>query len=192
MFPERRLQDRFKRVMYVRRGSVCIIPFVFMRPGALSKVVLWCYIEFSILSVCGCASTKQFVPMPNPSLGNESNAYIKLTRSWQFGGCANPLIVEDGDETIGEVGPGGSLLWERSAGPITLTVGPAIFNYGDFTPIHTNVYGSQMYIFEVHFPWWYPLRKRGLRYVSTSKLCVTQTENTEANQAVEEMGISSN
>ena len=77
---------------------------------------------FAALLFVGCASTKQFVPMPDQSktLDDPSKGRIYVMRPATVG-SAITMQVSDGGKLIGETGPHGYLCWERNAGETMIT-----------------------------------------------------------------------
>ena len=65
----------------------------------------------------GCASTKQFVPLPDQtkSIEDPSRARIYVVRPTSLGGAIS-MTVSDGAKKIGSTGPNGYLCWERDPG----------------------------------------------------------------------------
>lgn len=70
-----------------------------------------------LCSALGCASTKQYVSMPDQSLllENPGQSRIYVMRP-AFVGAAIPMGVRDGDILIGSTGSKGYLCWEREPG----------------------------------------------------------------------------
>ncbi len=69
------------------------------------------------LFIGGCASTRQYVPLPDQSktIENPDKARIYVMRPTVFG-AAISMSVQDGDKAIGKTGPNGYLSWERDPG----------------------------------------------------------------------------
>ena len=107
-----------------------------------------------LLAICvclalltGCASTTQFVELPDQSkrIEDPSKARIYVVRPTGFG-AAISMMVSDGNKVIGETGPNGFLCWEREPGQ-TEVVGKA--ENTSRLPINTesgNVYYVQQHI----------------------------------------------
>jgi len=79
-------------------------------------------IQLIIITTCmallaGCASTTQYVPLPDQSkrIEDPSKARIYVVRPTGFGGAIS-FRVSDGDTLIGNTGPNGYLCWERPGG----------------------------------------------------------------------------
>jgi len=79
-------------------------------------------IQLIIVAACmaflaGCASTTQYVPLPDQSkrIEDSSKARIYVVRPTSFGGAVS-FKVNDGDTLIGNTGPNGYLCWERPGG----------------------------------------------------------------------------
>lgn len=70
----------------------------------------------------GCASTKQYVVIPNQSaiVEDPEKARIYVLRPVSIGGVV-PMEVQDGEIVVGETGPRGALCWERDPGPADIT-----------------------------------------------------------------------
>lgn len=74
------------------------------------------------LLLVGCASTKQFVPMPNQaqSIENTNKGRIYVMRPSALGSAVG-MNVADGGNPIGSTGPGGYLCWERDPGDVLVS-----------------------------------------------------------------------
>jgi len=83
-----------------------------MRKGVHFIIVAACMAIFA-----GCASTTQYVPLPDQSqrIEDPSKARIYVVRPTAFGGVVT-FKVNDGDMLIGKTGPNGYLCWERPSG----------------------------------------------------------------------------
>ena len=73
--------------------------------------------------VTGCASTKQYAPITSgsgtaPSDPNLVRIYVM--RPGKFVGAAASFEVQEGSRTIGKIGPGGHLCWERPPGEVRI------------------------------------------------------------------------
>ena len=75
-----------------------------------------------LCSVLGCASTKQYVSLPDQSqhLDNPEQSRIYVMRP-AFVGAAISMGVRDGDMHIGSTGSKGYLCWEREPGMTTIS-----------------------------------------------------------------------
>lgn len=73
------------------------------------------------LLLTGCASTKQFVPLPDQSKTVEDPAKgrIYVMRPASVGGAIK-MNVTDGNTPIGTTGPKGFLCWERDPGDVVV------------------------------------------------------------------------
>jgi hypothetical protein len=71
----------------------------------------------ALLVVANCASTRQYVALPDQSqeVADQSMGRIYVLRPTGFGGAVS-IEIRDGDQVIGKTGPGGYLCWERSPG----------------------------------------------------------------------------
>lgn len=128
----------------------------------------------SAIGLVGCASTRQFVPKPNPTNVTDATVHVELNRRLGFGGWANGFKVTDDGMHIGDLGPNGTLLWERSSGPMHLVIGPKIMNMGDFSPVNDNLQGARKYSFTVDWPAVYPLSRNCVKRTATAALPVTE------------------
>jgi len=122
-----------------------------------------------LLTVCGCASTKQFVPRPDPQNISPGKAQIQINRPGQIWGTANALIVVDNATDIGVIGPRGNLLWERDPGELNLAVGPKMLNMGHFDAPLIKVKAGYRYEFNTWLPFWYPFSRSGIEYIGEYK-----------------------
>jgi hypothetical protein len=80
------------------------------------------FIAAILLSLAtGCASTKQFVPLPDQNkLVGADKARIYVVRPTTMG-CGVPMKVSDGGQLIGQTGPKSYLCWERNPGAVEIT-----------------------------------------------------------------------
>ena len=117
-----------------------------------------------VFALTGCASTKQLVPRPSGESITSGKTQVHIRRPGQIWGTANAFKVLDGAKEIGSLGPRGDLLWEREPGELKLSVGPKIFNMGNFTPIEMNLKEGERHEFEAWFPFFYPFSHHGLDY----------------------------
>ena len=76
----------------------------------------------AVLMLTGCASTKQFVPLPDQSKTVEDPAKgrIYVMRPASVGGAV-AMNVTDGGTPIGTTGPRGFLCWERDPGDVIVS-----------------------------------------------------------------------
>lgn len=74
------------------------------------------------LLVTGCASSVQYVKMPDQTKTNEdpTKGRIYVLRPSSFGGAVG-MNVADGTTPIGNTGPGGYLCWEREPGDVIVS-----------------------------------------------------------------------
>lgn len=80
------------------------------------------FISAVLLSLAtGCASTKQFVPLPDQNkLVGADKARIYVVRPTSMG-CGVSMKVSDNGQLIGETGPKSYLCWDRTSGPVSIT-----------------------------------------------------------------------
>ncbi len=83
----------------------------------MKKSLLYLVIILLVAMATGCASTKQFVPLPDQSkkIENPEMARIYVVRPTSFGGAIS-MDIQDGAKPIGKTGPKGYLCWEREPG----------------------------------------------------------------------------
>ena len=132
----------------------------------------WChyrisniFVAFMLISILsGCASTQQFVPMPEPSQVDNSTVYIELIRSDSIFASATALQIEDNRRIIGYIGHGGSLVWERKEGDMTLQarftsegssvllMGSIAIPIANFPPLNISTQGGHKYQIKVSHP----------------------------------------
>jgi hypothetical protein len=76
----------------------------------------------TILVVSGCATAKQYVPLPNQSVEVENP---EMTRIYVLRpstlGAVIPMAVKDGDQLMGETASASYLCWERPPGDTQIT-----------------------------------------------------------------------
>jgi hypothetical protein len=109
----------------------------------------------------GCATTKQIVPGATGPIPTNS-ARIVVSRDRAILSCAVPYAITDGGKKIGELGPGGQLVWDRKAGGMELT--PSIPEYSTIIAandeiqwgkaLRLGVGGGMSYQFQVHGTSW--------------------------------------
>ena len=87
----------------------------------MKKALLYLAIILLFVMTTGCASTKQFVPLPDQSkqIENPDMARIYVVRPTIFGGAIS-MNVKDGEKLIGKTGPNGYLSWERAPGQVEI------------------------------------------------------------------------
>lgn len=131
-----------------------------------------------LLIAPGCASTRQFVPTPIHSDVSDTTVHIALTRP-SIIGTANSFEVVENGKTIGNIGPYGTLTWERKAGKMNLSAQPKMLLMGKLKPMDLELKGPQRYTFSVAFPFWYPFDRNAIRLVSVTPLNVTRAVRNE-------------
>lgn len=74
------------------------------------------------LLTVACASTKQYVAIPDQSkiLENPEKARIYVVRPVAYAGAV-PMKVLDGEVEVGVTGPNAALCWERDPGPADIS-----------------------------------------------------------------------
>jgi hypothetical protein len=77
---------------------------------------------FSVVFLLGCASARQFVPMPDQTKNVEdpTKGRIYVIRPSAFGGAVGMNIADSGNP-IGSSGPGTYLCWEREPGDVIVS-----------------------------------------------------------------------
>ena len=83
----------------------------------------------------GCASTVKYNNSLTKNAISQNNATIKVSRSSSYIGGAIACGISDGTTKIGELGPGGELVWSRPPGYIALITG----RYS-FSPTHVIIF----------------------------------------------------
>jgi hypothetical protein len=103
--------------------------------------------------LAGCASTNQFAPIATGPIATNS-ARIVVSRDKGFVGCAAAMAIADNGKPIGNIGPGGQLVWDRMAGPVDLTALNTLepSEAGRAMPLRFGVGGGMSYQFRVYFP----------------------------------------
>jgi hypothetical protein len=83
----------------------------------MKKIGLFFMLGILFVLVSGCASTVQFVQLPdqNKTIEDLEKGRIYVMRPATVG-MAIPMLVTEGGKTIGETGPKGYLCWEREPG----------------------------------------------------------------------------
>ena len=139
-----------------------------------------CLVGAVLLLGAGCASTQQFVPKPDMSAVTKNTVHVEMTRAFSFSGFANPFRVVDDGQPIGDIGPGGSLLWERQAGTMHLVARPVMGSMGDFDPVEMVVTGPHRYTFKVSFPFFYPMSRNAIEHFAVAPLTVTKSVEADS------------
>ena len=87
----------------------------------MKKALLYLAIILLLVMTTGCASTKQFVPLPDQSkqIENPDMARIYVVRPTILGGGV-PMTISDSIKLIGQTGPNGYLSWECEPGQVKL------------------------------------------------------------------------
>ena len=104
--------------------------------------------------VAGCASTRQVVAIPYGPVAAH-NARVIVSRPQKIISCGARFTVSDNGTQIGELGPGGQLMWDRLAGPMELTAVNLLApppNYCRATPLHLGIGEGQTYQIQIVFP----------------------------------------
>lgn len=88
----------------------------------MKTVARWWTVGFVCFVTVGCASTKQYVVIPNQSaiVEDPEKARIYVLRPVSLGGAV-PMKVQDGETVVGVTGPKGALCWEREPGPVDIS-----------------------------------------------------------------------
>jgi len=115
----------------------------------------WAVLLF--MSVClasallaGCASTHQITAIATGPIAADS-ARIIVSRDSEIHGSAVPFVIVDSGTQIGEIGPGGQLVWDRNAGPMQLTAfWPGL--KGQPAPLQIGVAGGMSYQVRAYYP----------------------------------------
>jgi hypothetical protein len=83
----------------------------------MRKIMQLIIVVVSANLLIGCASTTQYVPLPDQSkrIEDPSKARVYVVRPTAFGGAVT-FKVSDDDTLIGNTGPNGYLCWERPVG----------------------------------------------------------------------------
>ena len=70
----------------------------------------------------GCASTRLSDSPPTPSQGTREPVTIKVRRANTIVGAAVAYQVQDNGRTVGQLGKGGELVWQRDPGHLHLSI----------------------------------------------------------------------
>ena len=119
-------------------------------PNKLSLLIRLTYIAVSMAGVLltGCASIRQIVPVATGNIATNS-ARIAVSRGDEFFQGGALFVITDNGSEIGRIGPGGRLVWDRTAGPMELK---ALFDgvgFGSSAPLQVNVGAGMEYEFMV-------------------------------------------
>lgn len=112
-------------------------------------------IPFKLLSILigiiltGCATT-QMVPKPAAQSVSKGKVRISVTRTTSLGGSVNTLVIKDNGVTMGEMGTGGTLEWERNPGPVSLSATEGLFGVSRGST-QFNAKANQHYSFMIDF-----------------------------------------
>ncbi len=115
-----------------------------MKANVLAAVIVFCALACAV----GCASTRQFVPLPDQqtSIQNADQGRIYVLRPERLLGTAARMQVRDGDRPIGDLGTHSYLCWERAPGKTTVFLD--FHTMDDFTiamPEELDVQRGQVY-----------------------------------------------
>lgn len=111
------IEDQWRRVTDLERSGNN------NRGNAVNRmIIVLTYIAVGLANalLTGCASTRQVVGIATGPVGT-NNARIIVSRPKAFIGCAAPFAISDDGAQIGELGPGGQLVWDRATGLMVLT-----------------------------------------------------------------------
>ena len=108
------------------------------------------------LSLFGClaSTTIQQAPIGNINDLQEGHALIIVERKKEANAQATAAEISDGNNIIGELGVGAGrdinrLIWERPAGPMSLSIKPSGLVIGDLPPLETNTEAGKTYAYIV-------------------------------------------
>ena len=93
----------------------------FNKDKQMRKVIQLIIVANCMALLAGCASTTQYVPLPDQSkrIEDSNKARISVVRPTSFGRAVS-LKVRDGDRLIGNIGPNKYLCWEHPVGQMEL------------------------------------------------------------------------
>lgn len=105
----------------------------------------------ALILLNGCAATTQSIPAPNTPLPNEGEARISVTRPSDDLYCGDWIEVLDNGKKVGTLACGGSIIWDRPVGKITLTAlhysaGMLTFRFEPYILHTTNSKTYNLYI----------------------------------------------
>ena len=88
----------------------------------MKKLVYHLFLFSMMMSIFGCASAKQYVPLPDQKVEveDQNKARVYVLRPSLIG-SAVPMAVKDGNKLIGDTGGGSFLCWERDVGDGQIT-----------------------------------------------------------------------
>ncbi len=100
------------------------------------------------LSLIGCASTKQYVPVPNQNVRveDENKARIYVIRPASSFGAAIPMAIIDNGLLIGDTGAASYLSWERDPGDVSISGKSENTSKVEFTAKKGDVYYIEQFI----------------------------------------------
>lgn len=102
----------------------------------------------AVLLLSACATTKQYSPMATRSNLKPGNALIRVERlSWWIDGAGRSVEVTDNGVKMGSLSNGGSITWQRPAGPMDINLAPAFLAVTPGEPIHVDVAAGREYRF---------------------------------------------
>lgn len=104
---------------------------------------------FSLILGCAGGKTIQFVSKPNSKQVKSNHARIVIKGSNQFQDMSTS--IKDNDIRVGQVGHGGTLIWDRPAGLMEIT-GSAVSTFGgnwDLLPVELNVGKGRTYVLKI-------------------------------------------
>ncbi|MFH2011720.1 MAG: caspase family protein [Pseudomonadota bacterium] len=119
----------------------------------VTKIYSVVLLSFIILN--GCAQTVQKVPKPNIQSPLEGKVRIVITRQADDDFCGDWIRVLENGKVIGDLGCGGSIIWDRPVGETTLTAqhysaGMLTFRYSPYVLNATKSEIYKLYISALH------------------------------------------
>lgn len=102
-----------------------------------------------VIVLGGCATTHQYLPVSDLSNLSPGNVLVKVERRSEFMGSGRSIEVSDDGKVAGQVAPGESLIWQRSAGIFEIQLVPAALMISDPVPIKVDGKSGKQYDFEI-------------------------------------------
>lgn len=96
-----------------------------------------------------CTSTHQTEIVATGPIATNTTRIVVSRGTDGYFQCTAPIIIVDNGKQIGDLGPGGQIVWDRIAGPMELTAFKDSFGKGQPAILHLTVCGGMSYKFRV-------------------------------------------
>jgi len=97
----------------------------------------------------GCATTRQYLPVADQNTLSPGNVLIKVERHIEFVCSRESVEVSDDGKVVGQLAPGGFLIWQRPAGIFQLKLIQKDLVVRNPVPVIVDGKSGQQYDFEI-------------------------------------------